>query len=70
MQRQQQTRRSSVSGGVMRYVLCPKCGDPVAGRLTAELTCVHCKEQFAFDQSEARTGILLYDENNNRWRVG
>jgi hypothetical protein len=42
----------------MRYVLCPKCGDPVAGRLTKELTCVHCKEKFPLDESQIRAGLV------------
>jgi hypothetical protein len=54
----------------MQYVLCPNCGDPVAGSLVGELTCVHCKEEFQFDASKVRTGIVLYDEGANRWKVG
>jgi len=70
MRMRPQPRRTRISGsGVMQYVLCPKCGDPVAGRLTAELTCVHCKKRFPFDKSEVRTGIVLFDEAKNGWIV-
>jgi hypothetical protein len=54
----------------MRYVVCPKCGDPVAGRLTKQLACSHCKENFPFVESEVSTGIVVYDETSLRWRVG
>ena len=59
-----------MGGGVMRHVICPKCGDPVAGRLTKELTCVHCKEKFLLDESKIRTGIVLFNQVKNRWQVG
>jgi len=55
----------------MRYVVCPKCGDAVAGRLPPEgaeqLTCVHCKETFPFDESQVRRGLVVFD--GNRWKV-
>jgi hypothetical protein len=54
----------------MRYVLCPKCGDPVAGKLAGELTCEHCKEKFPFDKSQAYFGIITFSKNTRRWKVG
>jgi hypothetical protein len=54
----------------MRYVVCPKCGDPVAGRLTNELTCVNCKESFALAEFQVRTGIVVYDQGTRRWKIG
>jgi hypothetical protein len=54
----------------MRYVVCPKCGDPVAGRLTKELTCVNCKESFPLAESQVCTGIVVYDQSTCRWNIG
>ena len=62
-------RNLVANGGIMRYVDCPKCGDPVAGKLTAELTCVHCLHVFAFEQSQVKTGIVLYNRTRNRWQA-
>jgi hypothetical protein len=63
-------------GGLMSYVLCPnpKCGDPVAGRIPQspeelKLTCVHCKETFAFKASEVRSGLVFYNTETKRWGV-
>jgi NAD-dependent SIR2 family protein deacetylase len=62
-------------GGHMRYVLCPKCGDPVAGPIPdgnqeRVLQCAHCKERFAFSDGEIRAGIVLFDDKANRWKTG
>jgi hypothetical protein len=54
----------------MPYVMCPKCGDPVAGRLTKQLTCINCKEYFPLVESDVRSGILTRDPRTHRWRVG
>jgi len=63
-------RRRMDGGGFMRYVVCPKCGDPVASRLAGELTCVQCKEKFTFDESQVRSGVVLFDSRADRWKVG
>jgi hypothetical protein len=60
--------------GHMRYVVCPKCGDAVAGRLPSgdeprKVQCVHCYEEFAFVDSETKSGLVSYDESRNRWQV-
>jgi NAD-dependent SIR2 family protein deacetylase len=60
--------------GHMLYVVCPKCGDAVAGRLPSgdeprQLQCAHCREQFEFTDSEIRSGLVTYDERHNRWTV-
>jgi NAD-dependent SIR2 family protein deacetylase len=64
----------SLPGGVMTYVVCKHCGDPVAGKMPSGdearvLTCVHCKETFEFDDSELRRDIVIYDSMAKRWRV-
>ena len=63
----------AISGGHMAYVLCPSCDDPVAGSLPAEgetLECVHCHHKFPFETRNVRSGIVVYDEKTDRWRVG
>ncbi len=60
--------------GHMRYVMCPKCGDAVAGRLPSgdeprKLKCVHCSETFTFADSEIKSGLVSYDESSHRWTV-
>jgi hypothetical protein len=71
MRKRQQPRHSNVgTGGGMDYVICPKCGDPVAGRFTAQLTCRHCKEIFSFDKSKVQYGIVTLDGSANRWKAG
>jgi hypothetical protein len=61
------------STGHMRYVVCPQCGDPVAGRLppdsSGQVNCVHCKHVFPFDESLVRPGLVTYDEATGRWRA-
>jgi ribosomal protein L37AE/L43A len=69
VRRQAKRGRGTAQGGV-RFVYCPKCGDPVAGRLTKQLTCVHCKETFALDESQVQTGIVWYNASTRRWQVG
>ena len=61
-------------GGQMSYVICPHCEDPVAGRIPSgsevrKLTCVHCRQTFTFADNEILTGIVGYDESDNRWKV-
>lgn len=61
-------------GGFMSYVLCPKCGDPVAGRIPQppdelKLTCAHCKEAFLFQPGDLRSGLVFYNPDTNRWKV-
>jgi hypothetical protein len=51
----------------MQYVPCPKCGNPVAGKLQGQLT-VRCKEKFPFDPSQVRTSVT-YNANLQRWKV-
>jgi transcription elongation factor Elf1 len=70
MRRQQQRSGAVKTSGLMRYVICPNCGDPVAGRLTPQLTCTHCKESFLFDELQALTGVVSYDEHKDRWIEG
>lgn len=65
----------SIQGGVMQYVLCPGCGDPVAGRLPTagedqKLTCAHCRTTFPFKRQDVRSGVVLYDEKTGRWNLG
>jgi hypothetical protein len=56
----------------MRYVICPKCGDVVAGLLppddTNQLTCIHCKATFPFDAAQVRAGLVTVDDSG-RWKV-
>jgi len=64
----------SLQGGQMNYVLCHKCGDPVAGRIPSgnearQLECTHCHERFEFTDSEIKSGIVVYDNVLKRWRV-
>ena len=70
MRRRQPSRRIPVTGGLMQYVPCPRCGDPVAGKLEGELTCVHCKEEFQFAKSQVRTCVVMFNSNTQRWKVG
>jgi hypothetical protein len=70
VRRPRSKQHTFVDGGVMRYVICPKCGDPVAGELKKELTCVHCKEKFPLDESKIGAGIVLFNQSKNRWQVG
>ena len=60
--------------GQMSYVICPHCEDPVAGRIPSgsearKLTCVHCRQTFTFADNEILTGIVGYDDSDNRWKV-
>jgi transcription elongation factor Elf1 len=64
-----------MQGSVVQYVLCPVCGDPVAGRLPARggertLTCAHCRNSFPFTQQDVRSGVVVYDEEAQRWKLG
>jgi phage baseplate assembly protein gpV len=65
---------AKMNTGHMRYVICPKCGDAVAGRLPSgdeprKLKCVHCSETFTFADSEVKSGLVSYDESSHRWTV-
>ncbi len=65
----------AIQGDVMQYVLCPVCGDPVGGRFPAsrengKLTCAHCFNSFPFNQQDVRSGVVVYDEDARRWKVG
>jgi hypothetical protein len=58
----------------MSYILCPGCGDPVAGRIPSgseerTLTCVHCHCKFSFTDGDERSGLVFYDEGTRRWQV-
>jgi len=60
--------------GHMRYVVCPNCGDAVAGRLPSgneprQVQCSHCGEKFAFADSDVMSGLVTYDEGQNRWKT-
>jgi hypothetical protein len=62
--------------GVMTYAICPTpgCGDPVAGRIPQapeelKLTCVHCKQTFAFEPGDLQRGLVSYDRLTKRWKV-
>jgi ribosomal protein S26 len=68
--RRQPRPRNIGKGGQMQYVYCPKCGDPIAAPLTQQLTCRNCKESFPLDASQVCTGIVTYNRDTNRWRVG
>ncbi len=62
-----------IQGGFMEFVYCPSCGDPVAGALLAEgeaMECAHCQDKFPFERRNLRSGIVVYDENARRWKVG
>ena len=68
------TQEMSLPGGRMNYVICHKCGDPVAGRLPSgheerQLECARGHERFEFTDSEIRSGIVMYDDVLNRWKV-
>jgi hypothetical protein len=54
----------------MAYVICPECGDPVAGKLAGELTCGNCKKNFLFDKSQEMYGPLHRNQKTGRWEVG
>jgi len=54
----------------MRYVICPQCGDPVAGELKDELTCVHCKQKFPLAEHRVLAGIVLFNPSRDRWHAG
>lgn len=63
-----------MSTAYMRYVICPKCGDAVAGKLPSgdeprKLKCIHCSETFSFTDSDVKGGLVSHDENSNRWTV-
>jgi hypothetical protein len=63
-----------MSTAYMRYVICPKCGDAVAGHLPSgdeprKLKCVHCSETFNFADTEIKSGLVNCDESNNRWTI-
>lgn len=59
-----------LSTGHMRYVICPKCGDAVAGDLKRKpLICVHCAESIELDESQIRQGLVTFDDSTNRWQV-
>ncbi len=64
-------RRAPIEATGMRgFVLCPKCGDPVAEPFKKELTCVQCKTKFPFEKSAAARGVISFDPNKGRWIVG
>jgi uncharacterized protein (DUF983 family) len=61
-----------MSTGHMRYVICPNCGDAVAGRLPAgseerKLRCAHCRQEFHFSDADIKSGLVTYDRG--RWKV-
>jgi hypothetical protein len=60
--------------GLMKYVVCSGCGDPVGGRIPSGneprvLICVHCHVKTAFEDADLRQGLVGYDEATKRWRV-
>jgi transcription elongation factor Elf1 len=64
----------SIQGGHMNYVTCHACGDPVAGRIPSgneprKLQCAHCHHAFEFVDAEVRSGIVVYDDIDDRWKV-
>lgn len=71
--RPQSHQQSSGRTGNMAFVICPNCGDPVAGALPPKignmLTCAHCKANFEFKEDEKRRGLLTFDTGTNRWKV-
>ena len=69
MRHRQPKQPTFMGGGQMRYVICPKCGDPVGPPLKKELTCVHCGEKFPLDESQVVTGIVLFNQKKNRWQL-
>jgi DNA-directed RNA polymerase subunit RPC12/RpoP len=63
-----------VSTGRMRYLVCPKCGDAVAGRLPSgdeerRVKCLHCHERFVFQDGDIKSGLVTYDERSDRWKI-
>jgi hypothetical protein len=63
-----------MSYGLMSYIVCSRCGDPVGGRIPSGseprvLTCVRCHAQTAFNDGDLRQGLVGYDEATRRWRV-
>jgi uncharacterized Zn finger protein (UPF0148 family) len=54
----------------MSYVICSKCGDPVAGRLAGELICVHCGNKFELHKADVLSGPVFFNSLRNRWQVG
>ena len=61
-----------MQSGYMRYVICPSCGDAVAGKLPddgEDVECLHCHRIFPFRSSDARSGVVTYDDRTDRWQV-
>jgi len=63
-----------MSTGHMPYLVCPKCGAAVAGRLPSgserrQVECAHCHEKFAFTDPEIQRGFVTYYEREKRWRI-
>ncbi len=66
--------RRATKSGVMNYVICPKCGDPVAGPLPSgdeprHLECSHCHHGFQFTDDKVDNGPVAYDAAKKRWRI-
>lgn len=60
--------------GAMHYVVCPQCGDAVAGKMAQDdeprvLTCVHCKTTFEFEDGQRQFGVVEVDSVTKRWKV-
>lgn len=60
--------------GVMTYIVCKNCGDPIAGKIPTgdeprRLTCVHCKKTSDFEDSELKRDIVVHDALTKRWKV-
>jgi hypothetical protein len=55
--------------GHRQYVVCPKCGDAIAGRLPSgdeprQLQCIHCREKVELTDSEIKLGADLLPMTN------
>jgi len=58
----------------MNYVICPKCGDAVAGQLPSgdeprHLECSHCHHGFEFTDDQVAFGPVAYDDAKKRWKI-
>lgn len=58
----------------MNYVICPKCGDAVAGRLPSgdeprQLECSHCHHGFEFTDDQVVFGPVAFGDATKRWTI-
>jgi hypothetical protein len=65
-----------MNAGHMSYTTCTKCNDPIPAPLISRdkeqmVTCANpaCLNNFPFDPEKIETGVVLYDEQANRWKL-